>query len=108
MNDTSDLICDSTGSLKATSKDSHQIENVMGCLDLPVPNGYICDKTSTSDLSSLNSPLASQETSNEIMRSNLNDHKEVSVSAHMLSLDSKSLQDVARLPPKSTEELESC
>ncbi|XP_070044735.1 uncharacterized protein [Nicotiana tomentosiformis] len=108
LNDTSDLICDSTGSLKATSKDSHQIENVMGCLDLPVPNGYICDKTSTSDLSSLNSPLASQETSNEIMRSNLNDHKEVSVGAHILSLDSKSLQDVARLPPKSTEELESC
>lgn len=60
---TSDLICDSAGSVKATSKASHQIEKDMGCLDLPVPNGYICDKTSTSYLSCLNSPLASQETS---------------------------------------------
>ncbi|MCD7461885.1 hypothetical protein HAX54_047338 [Datura stramonium] len=85
---TSDLMCDSTGSVKATSKASHQIEKVMGCLDLPVPNGYICDKTCTSDLSCLNSSLVSQKTSHEIMRSNINDRKEVSADAHVLSLDS--------------------
>ncbi|XP_060181322.1 uncharacterized protein LOC132610929 [Lycium barbarum] len=105
---TSDMICDSSGSIKAIPQASHQIEKVMGCSDLPVPNGYICDKTSTSGLSCLNSPLASQETSHEIMRSNINDHKEVSVGAHVLSLDSKSLQDVAQLSAKSTEELVSC
>ncbi|CAN4093710.1 unnamed protein product [Withania somnifera] len=87
---TSYLMCDSTGLVKATSMASHQIEKVMGSLDLPVPNGYICDKTSTSDLS------------------NINDHKEVSVDAHVLSLDSKSLQDVAQLTVKSTGEMESC
>ncbi|KAJ8547537.1 hypothetical protein K7X08_011123 [Anisodus acutangulus] len=74
----SEMTSDSTGSVKATSEASHQVEKVMGCLDLPVPNGYICDKTCTSDLSCLNSPNASQETSHEIMRSYINGHKEVS------------------------------
>ncbi|PHU07151.1 hypothetical protein BC332_23640 [Capsicum chinense] len=97
---TSDLMCDSTGSVRATSKASHQVEKVMGCLDLPIPNGYICDKTSTLDLSCLNSRLASQGTSHELVRSNIKDHKEVSVDAHGLSLDSKSLQDVAQLSAK--------
>ncbi|XP_049347542.1 uncharacterized protein LOC125812088 [Solanum verrucosum] len=105
---TSALMCDSTGSVKATSEASHQMEKVVDSLDLPVSNGYICDKTSTSDSSCLNSPLASQETSHEVMRGNINDHKEVSVDAHVLSLDSKSLHDVAQLSAKSIEELESC
>ncbi|KAK4355517.1 hypothetical protein RND71_024488 [Anisodus tanguticus] len=104
----SEMTSDSTGSVKATYEASHQIEKVMGCLDLPVPNGYVYDKTSTSELSCLNSPNASQETSHEIMRSNINGHKEVSVGAHVLSLDSKPLQDAAQLSAKSTEELESC
>ncbi|KAK4731960.1 hypothetical protein R3W88_024948 [Solanum pinnatisectum] len=91
---TSALMCDSIGSVKAASEASHQMEKVMDSSDLPVSNGYICDKTSTSDSSCLNSPLASQETSHEVMRSNINDHKEVSVDAHVLSVDSKSLHDV--------------